>query len=102
MTGSSPADLVVTFRSIPRRLRESQGDAPTTATGSTAAELQRKVGEAAGLLHCAATPAAVADTIAAIKTREWDDATLDSLREIALEIGALLRRIEADAAAFRK
>ena len=102
MTGSSPPDLVVTFRSIPRRLRESQGDAPFAAVGTPSGDLRARLEDAGRLLGCPAAPDAIADAIAAVKTRDWDDATLDALREIALDIGGHLRAIEAAAAAWRK
>lgn len=96
MPGSSPADLVVTFRSIPRRLRESQGSDTPSATTTTGRQIQTKLDEASRLLGSAATAGAIADAIAAVKTRDWDDSTLVSLREIALDVGALLRAPETD------
>ena len=98
MPASSPADLVVTFRSIPRRLREAQGDAPASATGPMTAELRLKLELAARQVGSTATPEAIADAIAAVKTRDWDEAKLNVLREVALEIGGLLRSIESAAA----
>ena len=102
MPGSSPADLVVTFRSIPRRLREAQSDAPPAATGPMRGELQLKLDLAARELGAAATPEAIADAIAAVKARDWDDDKLNVLREVALEIGGLLRSIESAAAEWSR
>lgn len=96
MSSSSPADLVVTFRSIPRRLRESQGTESPSPTTSTGRQIQSKLDEAARLLSAAPTAGAIADAIAAVQNREWDGATLDSLREIALDVGGLLRAPESD------
>jgi hypothetical protein len=95
MSSSSPSDLAVTFRSIPRRLREALGDTPPAATSSISAELSEQVGIAAGLMHTAADPSAIADAIEDVPADDWDDATLTSLRSAALDIGRLLRAIAA-------
>ena len=97
MPASSPADLVVTFRSVPRRLREAQGDAPPSATAQMTAELRLKLELAARQLGSAATPEAIADSIAAVKARDWDEDRLNVLRDVALEIGGLLRSIQSAA-----
>ena len=95
MSSSSPSDLAVTFRSIPRRLREALGDTPPGATASISAELNEQIGIAAGLLHTTAEPGAIADAIEEVPADDWDDATLTSLRGAALDIGRLLRAIAA-------
>jgi hypothetical protein len=102
MAASSPADLVVTFRSIPRRLRESQGDAPASATGAMTAELRSRLELAARQLGCAPTPDAIADAIDAVPARDWDDSKLQVLRDVALEMGGVLRSIESAAAEWRR
>ena len=102
MPGSSPADLVVTFRSLPRRLREAQADAPSTATAAPTRELAATLEMAASRLGCAATPDAIAAAIDAVPhARDWDDATLEALRDAALDIGRALRAIESASAAWR-
>jgi hypothetical protein len=53
MPASSPADLVITFRSVPRRLREAQGDAPASATAPMTTELRLKLELAARQLGSA-------------------------------------------------
>lgn len=95
MSSSSPSDLAVTFRSIPRRLREALGDTPTGATKGISAELSEQIGIAARLMHTTPDPVAVADAIEAVPADDWDDATLTSLRTAALDIGRLLRAITA-------
>ncbi len=91
MTSSSPADLAITFRSIPRRLREAYGDDQPASGSDLAGQLQ-----AAGrLLGTTADPQAVAAAIEARKPDEWQQATLDELRAIALGVGAELRAIAA-------
>ncbi|MFT3854802.1 MAG: hypothetical protein QM733_19000 [Ilumatobacteraceae bacterium] len=92
MTSSSPADLAVTFRSIPRRLREAYGD-DQPASGS---DLAAQLGAAARLLGTAAEPDSIAAAIDARKPGEWDGPTLDDLRQISLDVGAELRRIVAE------
>lgn len=101
MPGSSPADLVVTFRSIPRRMREAQGDAPATATAPLTRELNSNLELAARQLGCAPTPDAIATAIDAVHPRDWDDQKLEVLRGVALDIGRLLRSIETTAAEWR-
>jgi hypothetical protein len=95
MSSSSPSDLAVTMRSVPRRLREAVGDAPPSVTGGITAELDEQIAIAARLMHSAAEPEAIADAIDAIPADEWDDATLATLRGTALDIGRLLRAIAA-------
>jgi hypothetical protein len=99
MSSSSPSDLAVTFRSVPRRLREAVGDTPPDATAGITAELNEQIGIAAGLVHSTAEPGAIADAIEAVPADEWDEATLTSLRSTALDIGRLLRAIAAVAEA---
>ena len=95
MSSSSPSDLAVTLRSIPRRLREAVGDTPPGVTASITKELDEQIGIAAQLAHSAAEPAAIADAIEAIPADAWDEATLTALRSAALDIGRLLRAIAA-------
>jgi hypothetical protein len=93
MSSDSPRDLAVTFRSIPRRLREAQGDAPHESTSTATSELHGLMGEAGRLLGTNEDPMALADAIEAVPADAWDDAVLDRLRQIALDLGRLLRHI---------
>jgi hypothetical protein len=95
MSSSSPSDLAITLRSVPRRLREARGDNPPHMTADITAELDEQIGIAAGLMHCAADPASIADAIDTVPADGWDENTLDSLRTAALDIGRLLRAIAA-------
>jgi hypothetical protein len=97
MSSSSPSDLAVTLRSVPRRLREATGDTPASATASIVSELNEQIGIAATTMHSPADPGAIADAIEAVPADEWDEATLNSLRTAALDIGRLLRAIAAAA-----
>ena len=92
MSPSSPADLAVTFRSIPRRLREAYGDEQPAAGSDLATQL-----EAAGrLLDSPPDPGLIASAIDARKPDDWDAATLHELRALALDVGSELRRIAAE------
>jgi hypothetical protein len=95
MSSSSPSDLAVTLRSVPRRLREAMGDTPPSATSAITAELNEQIGIAAKLMHTAADPSAIADAIDAVPADDWDESVLTSLRTAALDIGRLLRAIAA-------
>ena len=102
MTGSTPADLAVTFRSIERRLREALDDTPPTdpAVAGLVAELRAAVASAASTMgftdgggDLTATANAVAERIDRVHPDEWDDARLDALRASALDVGRVLRTI---------
>jgi hypothetical protein len=95
MRDSTPDDLAVAFRSLVRRQKEAIGDADPRALSELTAELQRHVDAAAAAVGSAADGNAVA---AAIESRrDWDDATLRSLQQTALDAGAVLRRLAAAA-----
>ncbi len=83
------------MRSIPRRLREALGDSPPSATAGIVSELNDQIAIAAKLMHTAPDPGAIADAVEAVPPDEWDEATLNSLRSTALDIGRLLRAIAA-------
>ena len=95
MSSSSPGDLAVTFRSVPRRLREALGDTPPNSTAGVTSELTEQIGNAARVVHSAAEPNAIADAIEAVPADEWNESDLTSLRSAALDIGRLLRAIAA-------
>ncbi|MGB8862383.1 MAG: hypothetical protein WCC60_24220 [Ilumatobacteraceae bacterium] len=95
MSSASPDDLAVTFRSVPRRLREAQGDAPHASIANPASELHGLLAEAGRLLGTNEDPVALAEAVSAVHADAWDDAVLDRLREIALDLGRLLRHIAA-------
>ena len=95
MSSSSPSDLAVTFRSIPRRLREARGDAPQHVTAGITAELDEQIAIAARLVRSDTDAAAIADAIEAVPADAWNESTVASLRSAALDIGRLLRAIAA-------
>lgn len=93
MSAASPEDLAVTFRSVARRLREAQAGAPADLTAGPVAELHARVADAARLMGTTDDTEAIADAIHARHVDLWDEATLDRLREIALDLGRLLRHV---------
>jgi hypothetical protein len=99
MSGSSPDDLAVTFRSLARRSREAIGDADPEPLGELVAELQRHVDAAAETIGSAPDSDAIAAAIEARPAEAWDEPTLDALRREALDAGATLRRLAAAAEA---
>jgi hypothetical protein len=95
MSSSSPSDLAIAFRSLPRRIREAQGDTPDPVTAGQVAVMRQLIAEAARLMRVPDDAGAVADAIGAVPADEWDPAVLNRLREIALEAGSTVRQIEA-------
>lgn len=94
MNTASPDDLAVAFRSFARRAREAQGEAPDSAVAAPRAEIDQHIAAVARLLRCAPAPDLVADAIERRPADAWTETDLDALRDNALQIGALVRRIE--------
>lgn len=99
MSGSTPADLAITFRSLDRRQREAIGDADANGLGGLVAELHGHVTAAGAALGTSGDGEAIAAAIERRAAKDWDDATLATLRDEALAAGAVLRRIAAAAEA---
>jgi hypothetical protein len=97
-SGSTPADLAVAFRSLARRLREAIGDGSEGGVMGLVGELRGHVEAAGSLLGTPADADAVADAILARRAEDWDQASLDELRRLALDAGAVLQRIAATTA----
>jgi len=99
MTGSSPSDLVVAFRSFPRRMEQAglgtDDDAQRALVEAELAGVDAAIARSAGRLGVAADAHVIADAIAAIHPDRWDPEVLEGLRADALEAGAALRRAEA-------
>jgi hypothetical protein len=103
MSGSTPDDLAVAFRSFPRRLREAleeSRDDPgkQAATQPLVRRLEAVVDGAASRMgaHGASVDErckALAERIEAVPADKWDSADLDALREAATEGGKFLRQI---------
>jgi len=101
MSASTPSDLVVTFRSLARRQREATGDVDPSVVRDLVTELDAHVSRAAAALGTAGGADAVAAAIERRAPEDWDDATLTTLRDEALAVGAVLRRLAAAADAAR-
>ncbi len=99
MSESSPADLAVAFRSLPRRLREALEPlgGRTGPVDHLAGELDGLVGRAAGLMGTPATAGDVAEAIERRHADDWADADLEAVRGLALDAGRLLRQISTAA-----
>ena len=100
MSGSSPDDLAVAFRSIPRRLADALepvgGDRAVAA--AELAAVDALVDEIARLLGiAAATPAALAHEVESRRPEAWVGGDLAGVQALALRIGPLVRAV-ADAA----
>ncbi len=95
MSSTSPSDLAISFRSIPRRLREAQADTPSAATQQHTSAISNHLAAAGVLMRSTADPAAIADAIDAVAADDWNDDTLNSLRSIALDLGSALRAVAA-------
>lgn len=95
MSGSSPSDLAITFRSLPRRLREAQGEVPIEAIDPQLADIDRHLERARTLLGSNPDAASIATAIDARAAGDWTDQLLGELQGIALAIGGALRSINA-------
>ncbi|MFZ4720592.1 MAG: hypothetical protein ACOYMR_14280 [Ilumatobacteraceae bacterium] len=93
MSRTSPTELSVAFRSFERRLREAQGEVPLDATAGAHGDARRLLDEAGRLLNTPGDPTAIAAAIDSMPADQWDRAVLDRLRQVALDLGGLLRHI---------
>lgn len=100
MTKSTPSDLAVAFRSASRRQREAIGEADVSTVEDTIDQLHHHVEAAAALLGAPADASAVADAIDNRPLDSWDEDTLDALRQHALDIGEVFRRLSAMTGAY--
>lgn len=96
MSGSSPADLAVAFRSVPRRIRQAlepvAGD--TSVASEELAALDVVLQRAAGVLGTPPEPAAMAEELEDRPADAWTGDQLRQLQELALRIGPLLRTVQ--------
>jgi hypothetical protein len=98
MTESSPSDLAVAFRSIPRRLREARGDLSDAEVDDLVTQIDGHLAAVARSLSAAPDPASIADAIEAMPPARWDEDLLDDLRRRTLDVGRVVRQVEARAA----
>ncbi|MEO6122383.1 MAG: hypothetical protein ABIR32_01640 [Ilumatobacteraceae bacterium] len=95
MTTSSPADLAVAFRSLPRRLEQAPNDdTPTPAIAAAAAAVHDAIVSAATLLGSAATAESVAVAIEHRHLPDWDDVDLTTLQATAIRAAQAIRDLE--------
>ncbi len=99
MSESSPFDLAVAFRSMPRRLREALDPLGGNSgpVRGLLAEFMSLIDDAARLLDCPASMDEIARTIEETPADGWDADDLKTLRSQALDAGRLLRAIDAAA-----
>ncbi len=64
---------------------------PDEIAGPFLRRIDAQVAAAARLVGSVGEPLAVADAIEAVHPEEWDDARLDGLRQVALDLGHALR-----------
>lgn len=100
MSGSSPADLAVAFRSVPRRLADALepvgGD--RSAVAASVAAVDALLGDAASALGAnSVAPADIAHALEGRPADEWPGDELARLQALALRIGPVIRAV-ADAA----
>ncbi len=99
MSDSSPADLAVAFRSMPRRLREALEplEGNTGPVRELLGQFMSLIDDTARLLDCPASMTEIADHIESVPADEWTGNDLDDLRASALDAGRLLRSIATTA-----
>jgi hypothetical protein len=95
VTPTTPKDLAVAFRSLARRQREALGDADASAHAGLIAQLRGHVEAAAAAMHTSPDADSLARAIDDRPADMWDDETLATLRQQALEAGAVLRKLGA-------
>ena len=105
MTGSSPQDVAVAFRSFPRRLSGLLADADDATkrgeAGPLVSQLDGVVRSAADRMRVPSTgdagavAGAVADAVDGRPADTWTADDLEAVRALALEGGRLLRQIES-------
>ena len=94
MSDSSPADLAIMFRSVPRRLREARGELADELIGPQLSSIGRRLTRAGELVRTTADPASIADAIESAPADTWGS-ELDELRTLAFDLARDLRAIAA-------
>jgi GAF domain-containing protein len=98
MTESTPADLAIAFRSLPRRLREASiGEVDPLDVNSTNATVNESIASAAHVLGCEATVEAIATTIERRRIADWSEGQLHTVQTIATTAGTAIRRLHDSA-----
>jgi hypothetical protein len=100
VTGSSPADLAIAFRSFPRRLDEALARAagdPQRAAAANAAvpAVARAIGDAAAALGRSGLDGpAIATHIESMPAGSWDEVVLERVQSAALAAGRAIRAVQ--------
>ncbi len=93
MSKSTPADLAIAFRSLDRRRGEAVEAAEGAPVDALLSDLDHHIAAAATLVGGAPSASGVADALNAKPAKNWDDATLEAVRDHATAAGTTLRRI---------
>lgn len=101
MSNSSPADLAVAFRSLPRRLDSAAADAPAPAITAARAGVDDAISQVARLLGAPVSAAAVADAIDQRRLEDWADSDLQQIQTHADAAGRAIRVLSDAAEAAR-
>jgi hypothetical protein len=101
MSNSSPADLAVAFRSLPRRLDNASADAPPAAVIAARAGVEDSISKTARLLGVAVSASAVADAIVQRRVDDWSDDELQQIQTHADAAGRAIRVLSDAAEATR-
>ena len=96
MSTSSPADLAVAFRSLPRRLDNASEDAPPSAVATARANVGAVISEVAGLLGAPVSGEGIAEAIGHSRPDDWTDSELVQIQAHA-DIAGRAIRVLADA-----
>jgi hypothetical protein len=98
MSQSTPADLAIAFRSLPRRLREASiGNINAAAVAATTNTVDGAIRAAAGVMKCDSTIEVLALAIEQRRLVDWIDADLHQLRSHATTAGTAIRALHDQA-----
>jgi hypothetical protein len=94
MSESSPSDLAIAVRSIPRRLREARGELSDAEIDDLVTLIDGHLAAVARSLSVSPDPASIADAIEAVPPARWDEDLLNDLRRRTLDVGRVVRQVE--------
>ena len=102
MSISTPADLAIAFRSLPRRLREASAlDVAPNAIAVATSAVESACAASASLLGCSATVESIANTIDQRHLNDWIAGDIESLQNHARQAGAAIRVVHNLADEFK-
>jgi len=92
MSQSTPDDLAISFRSLPRRLREASiGDVDPTDATHASKLVDEAVAAAALIVGCSPTVESLAAALQQRPLDEWTDAQLATVQGYATAAGTAIR-----------